>query len=45
MKRGLSNNGTASGGSGLKTAGLLPLAVRMLVGGVSAALQGGLFGP
>ena len=27
--RGLSNNGTASGGRGLKTAGLPPLAVRM----------------
>jgi len=27
--RGLSNNGTASGGGGLKTAGLPPLAVRM----------------
>ena|SRR5487761_1270574 len=28
-RRGLSNNGTASGGRGLKTAGLPPLAVRM----------------
>ena len=30
--RGLSNNGTASGDSRLKTAGLPPLAVRMWVG-------------
>jgi hypothetical protein len=31
QRRGLSNNGTASGDRGLKTAGLPPLAVRMLV--------------
>jgi len=29
--RGLSNNGTVNGDSGLKTAGLPPLAVRMLL--------------
>ncbi len=47
MTRGRSNNGTASGDSGLKSAGSPPLAVRMCVPGregVSERLQSGQVG-